>query len=832
MRINLLTVIVLFIMLLLVACGGMRRIPEGKTFFRKHSVVVHDQPEEYNLSDDQLLSFSRLKPNRRVLWFRFNHTIYLMVNKEKLDSSVVRTERKCGRINKRREAKGKPPKECTSWRMFWAYTVGEPTVLLDSVKVEKGAQQMHVYLQKKGYFQNRVVPEIIYNENHRRCKVHYNIYPGEPYHIRKIRYTIMDKEMAWSEAILRSNSQLDSAMVFDTEKLDAEREYIANFYNNKGYYDFNKEYIVYDVDSSLKDRMVDINLKLELPKEALIEYPDSLVSVPHKKYFIGDIYVHTDYSASSDYAPIDTIEFDGLKILSNGKPAVTQYLISCIQGYNTGDLYQKIRLDQTYKRYSQLGVFRATTIQLVPKTQSISKGINVLDTHIRLTPAKKELLTIEPQVTNRSGNMGIYGNLLYTHKNLFGGAEAMDVKIIAGLEASQTLVQTSSATDATGHQIKNNFKLNTFEIGPELTFRIPRLWPLGCDFTKLSSEPQTAVSAALNYQRRPDYERTLSQLRLSYSFIENPDKVTKFNIDAIEFSIIKIQKSEAFQDWINKLNDVFLANSYNDHLIMAFVYPTFTLNTQRSKYQRHVFYWRTGAGGAGNLLNGVMSLTDAQQDTAMSYRIAGIRYAQYFRGESDARYYFEANEKNAFVLRAYGGIGVPRKNAITLPFEKSFFSGGSNGLRAWQARTLGPGSHRDNEKSQTFNNIGEIKLEGNIEYRFKMTKMFNLALFLDAGNIWLIHPDPIRPGADFKTDRFLGEIAIGSGIGLRLNFEIFLVRLDLGVQMKDPAKVQGERWIWEPKEEYKSYLASVGEGTDRIPMSSNLVFNLGIGFPF
>jgi len=536
-----------------------------------------------------------------------------------------------------------------------------------------------------------------------------------------------------------------------------------------------------------------------------------------------------------------------LNIFDDSTASVSKYLLSCIQGYNQGELYQKNKIDKTYKRYSQLGVFRSTTIMLVPRKDTLNPSINLLDTYIRATPEKRQgFSSIDPHLTNRAGNMGIYANPGYLNKNLFHGAERLEARMIIGMEASQTLVQTTDArvqtTDASGSgQIRRSFGLNTFEIGPEITLRLPRLWPLGCDFTSRSSDPQTAITALFNYQKRPDYERTLSQFRYAYSFIENPDKVTRINIDLVEFSIISIEKSPAFQAFLDRLNDSFLANSYQNHLILSFATPTLTWNTQKAKYQRKYFYWRVQAGGAGNLLNGIMQATAAPRDEVGSYELTGIRYAQYYRGEQDFRYYLNVNQKNAFVWRAYGGIGVPRKNLSTLPFEKSFFSGGSNGMRAWQARTLGPGSSRDTLAVQTFNNIGEIKLEGNFEYRFKMTQMFNWALFVDVGNIWLLNPHPIRPGADFSGDRFVSEIAVSGGLGLRLDFDIFLVRFDFGFKLKDPdfgfklkdpAKVPGERWIGQPKDEYITYLRRFDSDISRVPFASNVVFNLGINYPF
>ncbi len=810
------------------ACGAVRNLPEGDAFFRRHEVKVHDASLDYNVPDDDLISLTRQKPNRRILWWRFNHTVYLMVNKKKLEGSKVQAAERCVKKNERRKRKGKELKEkCNTWRTFWAETVGEATAVLDTAKVTKSAQQMNVYLQKKGYFDNKVLPELVYNEKKNKCIVVYHVYPSQPYRLRKITYTIEDAVMAASTPQLRKNSILDSAMVFDLDVLDDERDNITTFYNNRGYYELTKDYINYDARKEVGDHQVDIELILSRPLVASTEFPDSLVSIPHKKYFIGDIYVHTDFDATQNYAPTDTLLYDGMKVVYTRTPSLTPQLISCIQGYHSGELFQREKVDKTYKRYSQLGVLRATTIQMVPR-QEIINGLYIVDTHIKLTPAKKQYFRIEPQVTHRSGNMGVYGNLLYSNRNIFGGAEALDARVIVGLEASQTLV---SSGNTTSDAIRRNFQLNTFEIGPELTYRLPRLWPLSCDRTKRSSEPTSAVSAAFNYQSRPDYARTLSQIKFSWNFIENPTKVTRVTVDWVDFSIIKIDNSIAFQNFLDNLNDAFLANSYQNHLIHAETFSV-TWNSQKARFQRNYFYWRAGVTEAGLILNGIMHLANAPKDEQGSRQIAGIRFAQFGRIEQDLRLYFNVNEKNGFVWRLYGGAGVPYGNLKVLPFEKSFFSGGSNGIRAWQARTLGPGSSRDSTAVRSFNNIGEIKLEGNFEYRFKMTEMFNLALFVDAGNIWLLNPLSDRPNADFTSDRFVSEIAIGTGIGLRLNFDIFLVRLDLGIKLKDPSKVQGERWLWEPKDEYLTYLKSIDDSYVTVPTNGRTVLNLGIGFPF
>lgn len=842
------------------SCTVFHKIKPDEVYLKKHQVVIHDEaapakdsigemsgryklgissmPEGFEVPKEEILAFSKLKPNKRVLWARFNLGIYTLVPKRALDSSSVRAATRCEKVNERRKKHRKAPKECQSLWMWMANTIGEPPAQLDSALMLKSANQMNIFLQKKGYFDNKVIPEVVYKKKGlifwrkgAKTKVKYHVFPSQPYRYRSIEYNFQDSVMAEDSSRLLKSSLLDTLDIFDLDALDAERNRITAHFNNSGYYEFTKDYITYDARRDRQNHQVDLKLQLVQPLIPSPEYPDSLISTSHKKYFIGDIFVHTNFDPSNPkYAPTDTTIYDGMYIIYNGQPNLTKELISCLKGYEPGSRYNRELLDKTYKRYSQLGVLRSTTIQIVPRPESVN-GLHILDTHIRLSPLPRQYFRIEPQVTHRSGNMGIYGNMLYSARNIFRGAETLDMRMILGLEASQTLVET--AGNGEGQNIERSFRLNTFEIGPELTYRVPRLWPLGCDHRLInkSSEPQTSFGAAFNYQSRPDYVRTLSQLKFSWNWIENPNKITRIALDFPEFSVIKIEKSFAFQEFLDNLNDEFLANSYRDHLILA-TNGTFTWNSQKNRNQRRYFYLKGNLSLAGHSLYGLKKAFSAPLDEAGSYEIAGIRFANYTRGELDFRYYSNVNEKNTFVLRAYGGLGLPYWNLNVLPFEKSFFSGGSNGMRAWQARTLGPGSSRDSTLIRTFNNIGEVKLEGNFEYRFKMTKMLNWALFVDAGNIWLNDPSLDKVGADFTPRRFVSEIAIGSGIGLRLDFEIFLVRFDLGIKMKDPSKIPGERWSWQPKTEYLSYLQSIDPTITRIPTSSNVVLNLGIGFPF
>lgn len=816
--------------LVLSSCSKMRHLEDGEVYLKGQRVTTPQTlivPLPF--SHEDLLAFSRLKPNRKILGIRLNHAVYLMVNQKKLERDKIRTAEKCAKKNQQRRIKGKEEESCRCWREFWAYTVGEPSAILDTFKMKRSAEQMILHMQKRGYFDAEVIPSVNYNKDSSSCSVDYHLIAGEPYIISRIDFEINDPYILPLKSSVEQVGAIKTGMPLEVDMLNTARDKVTQLLNNEGFYDFTRDYIRFEVDTNSGRGAVSVVMQITEPEFA--DEQGNIFSTSHRKYYIGDVYVHTQFDATDpSYQPKDTSLFDNINILSNTRSEINPELISCLMAFGSDDIYQKKHVETTYRRFSKLGVFRSTSIKLVPRDVKSSDGRFLLDTHIQLTPARRQMFTIDPHMTNRSGNLGIYGNLQYTHKNVFRGAESLELRVVTGVEASRTLIETNNQDNA-GREITRTFRLNTFEIGPEITYRIPKLFPLRCRSVSKSSEPNTSLSGAFNYQKRPDYERTLSQLRLSYNWIENPGRVSYFNIDLIEFSIIKIEKSDAFDQFLKRINDSFLANSYIDHLILASS-VSYTINTQKSGFQRRYNYVRFYASGAGNALNGLVSLSEGTQAVGAPYEIFNIRYAQYFRGELDFRQYINANDRNGVAVRLYGGLGTPRKNAVALPFEKSFFSGGANGMRAWQARTLGPGSFRDSQNAETFNNIGELKLEGNAEYRFEFTDMFNLALFADAGNIWLLHPDEGRPFSEFNGKRFYKEIAFGGGLGARLNFDFFLVRLDLGVQLKDPAKVEGERWLWQPKSEYVSYLRSVGFNEDKIPFRSNLVLNLGIGLPF
>ena len=831
------------------SCTIQNNLGEGEIYFEDHKVDFIEHKNDLltvtDVSADELLYLTKLKPNRKTLMFRLNMRLNTFVPRKFLERSQLRIDKRCARINKKRYDKEtrknkrhKDPKECNGLWPWLAYTVGESPVLLDTALVNKGARQMEIYLRKNGYFNAEVRGEWQLNtekslfwKEGKKSNVTYHVELKDLYTIKNVEWSTEDANILKQIPKLKEKCLVKSGERFRVDNLDAERGRITLKLSNEGFYEFIPDYIIYQLDTVTSPKEVNVKLTV-LNQKALDGYGNFTgKTLPHRKFYIGNISFNTSFDPlNPNETPTDTVEYKGLDIYSVGLSCVKPVILDRRVEVKETQLYQQRYLDETYKRFTQLGVFKTVNIQLTPRND-VKTGQALLDVKVLLAPNKKQALSFDPRVTNRAGNMGIYGNFIYKHRNVFRGAESFEFKTVVGAEASQ-LLGGASASTSTGDQIvQRAFQLNTFEIGPELNLILPRLFPRDLAKTSRSNDPKSTLHAGLNYQRRPDYTRTLSQVSFGWTFIENPETVSSFDIQWAELSLIKIDRSVAFDQWLGSLNDSYLANSYQDHLILASRLG-FTVNTQKDGNQPRSFYYRGNIlEGAGNMLRAIYErLPNVSTDSLGSYEINNIRFAQYVKSDHDVRYYTQSDDRNKFAFRAFVGVGIPLKNLSSLPFEKSYFSGGANGLRAWQARTLGPGTFRDTTVVRSFNNIGDIKLEFNAEYRFKITHMFQAAFFLDAGNIWLANVDNSRPGAEFNKSRFLKELAVGAGAGLRLDFDFFIVRMDVGIPLRDPLKIDGEKWLWQGKDEYNAFLSNVNNTPSTFKLQP--VLNLGLGFPF
>ncbi len=276
------------------------------------------------------------------------------------------------------------------------------------------------------------------------------------------------------------------------------------------------------------------------------------------------------------------------------------------------------------------------------------------------------------------------------------------------------------------------------------------------------------------------------------------------------------------------------SNSYQDHFIPSFLEASWEYSTQKKGYQKRYLYNRLGAESVGlNLRLGYELFSNQETDENDSYTIEGIRFAQYLKFDNDFRFYNNLSRHHSVVNRVDFGYALPYSNSKVLPFEKNFFAGGANGIRAWQARSLGPGSYQDTTALVTYNNLGEVRLTISSEYRFDLTNILEGAFFMDAGNVWIVDDEDEKTGSEFGP-KFISQIAVGGGVGFRFDFDFFLIRLDLGFKLKDPSLESGERWFWESKENYELYLDDLrSKGlTEQKTYQFFPNVNLGIGYPF
>jgi hypothetical protein len=600
-------------------------------------------------------------------------------------------------------------------------------------------------------------------------------------------------------------------MNYDAEALVNERQRITNMVLNSGYYYFENAYINYDIDSSYNNNSVSVNIHLKKFSRSYSSSTDSLVLVNHTRYKIEHVYVITE-------PVIGNLREAHFKDTVRAKHSECIFLLNKPLAYRTavitnnidlypGQYFKKDTAEITYKALIGLGIFKNVTIQFL-KSLNYS---NRLDCYIVCNPILKQSVTAETEGINTSGNLGIDGSLVYQNRNFFHGGELMEVKLQGAFIAQQQFSE-KNASDIT--QIQKTF--NTIQFGPEATFSVPRaFFPFSLIPFKKEMAPHTFIKSSLNYQARADFVRLITDINYGLNFTTFNGRLKHEFVPFQTYLVRALYLSDTFKTSLANFNDAFLTNSFQDHITTVSRYAISYIskeNTNTSK--RPVSYVRLNLQSSGNILREYYKLTGARPDAQGRYLLFGIPFAQFLRADIDCRIYVPVRAKSRLVYRLVGGVGKPLANLKVLPYEQSFFSGGPNSVRAWRARTLGPGGYDPRNSSSRFDKIGDILMEGNIEYRFHIIKTFNGALFADAGNIWRLTPDPAKPNGEFQIHEFYKQIALGGGLGIRWDLNFFVLRLDLAVPLHDPKYAEGDRWTFD-KQPWKQIVA-----------------NFGIGYPF
>ena len=630
-------------------------------------------------------------------------------------------------------------RDSTKWINRTLKSMGEAPVVFDSLSSVQTCADLAQQLKNEGFLDAQVRLQV--STKGRKAKVEYLLQPGEPYFVDSIGYAIQDTTIA---RILSqqgaSASLLYKGMKFDVSKLDAERKRISTLLSDSGYYRFHKDYITYQADSISHSRLINLTLHLALYQLPNEEY------VPHTRYWMR----HINYGSGSP---------------GDNQIHLRQHVLQECTHLHSGSPYSASGLQNTYNHFGRLQAVKYTniTFKQVPDADS-------LDCQILLQNNKPSTLSFQPEGTNTAGDLGAAASLTYQNRNLFRGSEVLSVQLRGAYEAIRGL-EGYSNQNFVEYSAEAKLQFPRF-ISPFVNRRIRRL-------VNATSE----VSLLYDMQDRPEFHRRLlsAAWRYKWSF---PHRKDKFQVDVLDLNYV-------FMPWISEtFHNEYLRNDNNRNAILRYNYEDLFITKIGFGYSvtKGNTAFKSNIETSGNLLSLASRMWNAKKDELGHYQVFNIAFAQYVKCDLDLSHVLMIDKNNQLVFHAGLGVAYPYGNSTVMPFEKRYFSGGANSVRGWTVRSLGPGQYKEQDGRINFiNQTGDMKLDLNAEYRTYLFWKFNGALFVDAGNIWTIRQYDEQPGGQFSFKDFPRQLAVSYGLGLRLNFDYFILRFDLGMKAVNPA---------------------------------------------
>jgi outer membrane protein assembly factor BamA len=671
----------------------------------------------------------------------------------------------------------------------WLFkTFSKEPILVSQVNPEMRCQKLQSEFFNIGFFHSSVKAKIdTSRKNPRKAKITYMVKLDHPFQYDSINFAPPVNELdslIWS---YQKDLTIKSGDVFDLGTVKSETKKITALVTEKGYYYFNSGNVQWTADTTLSKGKID--LLIGRNKELMQD-------TATRKYGIGNISVRIkdpgDTLAQSNVP--DTIQYDGIRMISMQKYFRPE-LISRSIYFRNGATYSASKHQQTMQRLNSYGVFKFINMQFLTARDSLA---NQLDLQIDLTPMKEVSLDLEANVVTKSTGFSGPGFVAtLAHRNLGRSANKLQLKLEGGLEW-QWGTSSSSALGTTSY----NVGLSSSIIFPKV------IKPFKIFNTQRFNLPQTSVTAGFEFLNKIQYYR-MNSLNLGYAYQwKKSDRITHIFYPVYFNSITLLKTTPEFDSILNA--NPYIRKSFEEQFIAGMKY-NFIYDNSVGK-QVNGFYFQGGISTAGNLIDLLKRASSETQDRP--YTTIGNVYSQFLKLTTDLRYY--RNIKNhSLVFRMYAGVGLPYSNSEVMPYVEQFYSGGSNSLRAFVARSLGPGAYHEEYSSDIIDQTGDVKLEGNMEYRFGISKVTKGAIFLDAGNVWLLNKDENRPEAEFQFNTFARQLAVGTGIGLRFDFSFFILRTDIGFPLRRAYETEGSHW-----------LPSVNE------VLSGFLFNLAIGYPF
>lgn len=671
--------------------------------------------------------------------------------------------------------------------------MGEAPIIMDTTLVQQSADELKRFYINKGFINAEVETEIDTTRK-KKAVVTYKIKENEPYRIYPYRMRIDDPvidSIARMQAPHRSKLAsafrgytsdytplIKDSVLFDRDLLDKERQRITTLLRRKGYYAFNRDYLSYIADSSLNKNTVDLDMLLRPYR--LQEADGSVTDTLHRQYYINDVTIVTDYdplSLDANYnADADTITVDGINIVYlNGKKTIRPKVLERNNFILPGRLFNERNVEQTYASYATLRGLRNVNIRFSELEQNDTMKLNCT---ILTSPAKLQGFGVDVEGTNSSGDLGFATSLNYQHRNIFKGSEVFSAKIRGAYEA------------LSGAQVEGN---SFWEAGTEVSFFFPRfLFPFVSETFRRKVRATTELKASYSIQTRPEFTRSIISGGWNYIWQERSNVQARHVFKLIDIDYIYLPRiKSSFRD---SLPVSTLLYNFTDQFVLGTGY-TYSFNNYNPQDRlRNTHSMRFSFEMAGNLLYTLSKLRGAHKDAEGRYTLFGINYAQFMKADIDFSKGVVLDSRNKLAFHVGVGLGVPYGNSKFLPFERSYFAGGANSLRGWSVRSLGPGSMFLTDDITFAQQVGDIRLDLNLEYRTKLFWKLEMAAFVDAGNIWTFHKDKDRPNGNFDFSRFYKEIACSYGLGLRVDFDFFLLRFDTGMKAYDPQMPTGKRW--------------------------------------
>lgn len=763
------SVILLFTiaLLLFASCNTTKMVPKGDALYTGATIKVKDSTisgKDKKKVEEKTESLPQPKPNSRFFGIPFKLIFYNMAG----DTS------KHGFIRK------------------FLRKIGRPPVLLSSVNLDYNVKLLENYLQNQGYFQVLASGDTIVK--HKKGHATYTITPGTQYTIKKVSFETDSSSVGQAIKNTQSKTLLHPGDPFDLSVIKGERERIDAVLKEEGYYFFSPDALIVEADTTVGNDQVNLFMRLKADAPAVAEKP----------YIIDSVYIFPNYRLNGSGADTSLRKkalYDGYYIV-DPKNKFKPKLFPEIMRFDSGDVYNRNDHNLTLSRLINLNVFKFVKNRF-EVTPSNNADTGKLNTYYYLTPQEKKSIGAELSGNTKSNNyVGSQITLSFKNRNTFRGAEELNVHANVGTE-----VQYGG----------NKSGYNTYEVGGGVTLTIPKfVVPFFHFNTTNAFVPKTKIDLSYDLlNRRKLY--TLSSLKggLGYEWKPSFDVEQTFNLFSVNY-VRSINVTKEYMDSIS--NNPILKHSIDTQFIIGTNY-SITVDPFANSARGTGFFFNGLADVSGNL-SGLLIPTDPKTGKK---ELFGAPVSQYVKAQTDFRYYLQFSKKARLANRFLVGFGYPYGNSRQLPYIKQFFVGGNNSIRAFRSRSVGPGTFRPkNADSLSFypDESGDIKLEMNTELRYAFNNIVRAALFVDAGNIWLYRRDDSMPGAAF-TKNFMSQLAVGTGIGLRLNFSILLLRLDLGMPLREPWLPAGQRWVFNQ--------IDFGSKEWR---RKNLVLNIAIGYPF